>query len=80
MVYLLQVSVMEILTKEETIALIKEHTYPGLMGRRAAAEYLGMKLATFDRFVGVNPHLKLKAPGSAPRYCPIKLREYFRNT
>lgn len=68
---------MEVLTKEETIQLIKQFYVPPLLGRRDAAQFLGMGLPSFDKFIAKNPHLKRRAPGSAPRYCPLELREVF---
>ena len=70
---------MEVLTKQQTIDLIKSYSVPPLLNRRQAAEFVGMKLPAFDKFVSRNPQLKRKAPGSTPRYCPKELRNIFKN-
>ena len=68
---------MEVLTKEQTIELIREYYTPPLMNRKKAADYLSMSIRSFDNFVAANPHLKLRTNGSSPKYCPKQLRNAF---
>ncbi len=73
---------MEVLTKQETIAVIEQHisTYSelGYMRRDSAARFLDMPLASFDQFVSRNPQLK-KRNGKTIRYCPKELKAAFQN-
>ncbi|RIV50893.1 hypothetical protein D2V93_08460 [Flagellimonas taeanensis] len=68
----------DIVTREEVLAMLEIFTDNGLMRRETAANYLDMPLSTFDAFVRDNPHLK-RYNGKRIRYCPKDLKNAFQS-